>query len=1217
MHMNTCDECADLLLDFLYGLLEAEEVQGLRDHLADCAACRTALAQAEAQQGLLARAARVVREVPAFVAPSESGIKELSASRPTEETPPAPAAVNPLTLPLVASRPRASRRWPWLATAAALLLLAGGLTWSYEHGLERRTADLARAEGQVKAVEGRFASAAQTYEQDLARLPSQVPARQLRVQLTGPAAYQPDAPGQVRVVTQNAHGAPAAAHLQVGVLDPAGKRMVYLQDFESPGELAVVLPAGLQLKPGEGSQLVVKAATRRGGEAELREVLATGGPSYETHVVLNKPTYRAGEVVFFRTLTLNRFSMKPPGSEIPLTFTLRDARHVAIKQLQGKTRPDGIGGGEFALDALPGGASYSLEVTPAAPGKSERVQPRACHFTIVRDEATALAGLGGRQVPTNQVFFERNNYAPGDKVRGEFRSVAQLQNGTAANQSVQVNARQANGQAIPIEGAPAGKPLRTVTDARGRATFGLQLPPDIGQGRPLVEVEVLDGKANARYQQDIPVTPPNPAVEFFPEGGDLTAGVPNRVYFRAETAPGTPAALEGRVVDRQGKEVARLERERDGGAASARGLGAFTFTPEAAETYTFQVAVAPQTQKVLPLPPVHRAGITLHVPAAVGREGEPIRVIVRSSAPQRRLLVLATCRGHVVDQQFVRASPEGTEVRLSPVSGSRGIVRLTIYEVRQDQLLPRAERLVYQIPTERLVLSCADAAGGAARTYRPGEHLNLGIKAVDEKGEPAPATLLAAVVDERVLPPGQQDGQGPPAFYYLAADVRGGEDLENADFLVSDTPEARAALDLFLGTQGWRRFSESELAPLLAKAAELDGMAAVAERPAVFSRDNFNEVNAGYDKALALAREELRRQAVQERVSLQDERDRRLDAARVALASLGDYQELPRRVLGMAAGVLVLVLFVAGGALLVVGFVRTVRGSRPTMAFVGAFASLLLCLGIYGATGELRQPDHGDQDAGRQARLVERRLPPLPEMAPAADPKLGARPQDRSAPIGRFAETQQLKRALSPLEGVSQERVAGAGGKDMMGREESLRRAAVAEQLAKARQVETKKSGLMPAVKGAMTRGSQEKGPPGNEPPPPASTLVPAPAASPAGAAPPSPAGKMAPDAARGPPANSLNELVEKPQALTAKAADKKDDLSALTLRQYAYRENGRPGGPSPDTVLWYPALVAADGTARIGFDLSGQPATYRVLLYAHSPSGRLGAYRGQIETRK
>ena len=47
-----------------------------------------------------------------------------------------------------------------------------------------------------------------------------------------------------------------------------------------------------------------------------------------------------------------------------------------------------------------------------------------------------------------------------------------------------------------------------------------------------------------------------------------------------------------------------------------------------------------------------------------------------------------------------------------------------------------------------------------------------------------------------------------PTHFLLAGEVRSGEELEHADFLLTDHPKAAAALDLLLGTQGWRRFAE-------------------------------------------------------------------------------------------------------------------------------------------------------------------------------------------------------------------------------------------------------------------------------------------------------------------------------------------------------------------------------------------------------------------------
>jgi hypothetical protein len=52
-----------------------------------------------------------------------------------------------------------------------------------------------------------------------------------------------------------------------------------------------------------------------------------------------------------------------------------------------------------------------------------------------------------------------------------------------------------------------------------------------------------------------------------------------------------------------------------------------------------------------------------------------------------------------------------------------------------------------------------------------------------------------------------------PTHMLLAGEVRRPADLEHADFLLTDHPKAAAALDLLLGTQGWRRFAEQNQLP--------------------------------------------------------------------------------------------------------------------------------------------------------------------------------------------------------------------------------------------------------------------------------------------------------------------------------------------------------------------------------------------------------------------
>src|SRR4051812_25838105 len=99
--MASCEQCQDLLLDYLYGLVEEESE--IRAHLETCPACQSALEKARQEQQLLAQAAEIIRDVPLFRPPETVAREE---------------HVQVLTLPAAENipqvLPRKSRR-RWLA----------------------------------------------------------------------------------------------------------------------------------------------------------------------------------------------------------------------------------------------------------------------------------------------------------------------------------------------------------------------------------------------------------------------------------------------------------------------------------------------------------------------------------------------------------------------------------------------------------------------------------------------------------------------------------------------------------------------------------------------------------------------------------------------------------------------------------------------------------------------------------------------------------------------------------------------------------------------------------------------------------------------------------------------------------------------------------------------------------------------------------------------
>ena len=119
----------------------------------------------------------------------------------------------------------------------------------------------------------------------------------------------------------------------------------------------------------------------------------------------------------------------------------------------------------------------------------------------------------------------------------------------------------------------------------------------------------------------------------------------------------------------------------------------------------------------------------------------------------------------------------------------------------------------------------------------------MSLLVTDENNKPVPAAVLGvAVVDDALLNLADDDTPRMTTHFLLTSEIEKPEDLEDADFYLGDDPKAAAALDLLLGTQGWRRFVEKSLEELpggkkgparrAARRLAADGWWPWAERPA-------------------------------------------------------------------------------------------------------------------------------------------------------------------------------------------------------------------------------------------------------------------------------------------------------------------------------------------------------------------------------------------------
>src|SRR5206468_1736746 len=100
-----------------------------------------------------------------------------------------------------------------------------------------------------------------------------------------------------------------------------------------------------------------------------------------------------------------------------------------------------------------------------------------------------------------------------------------------------------------------------------------------------------------------------------------------------------------------------------------------------------------------------------------------------------------------------------------------GVVRLTVFE-RPDpdaSRLPEpiAERLVYRRPGRMLNVKLADHP----EHYAPGDPVKLSLQVTNERGEPTPAALGVAVVDDAIFKLLDDETPKMTTHFYLTSEI--------------------------------------------------------------------------------------------------------------------------------------------------------------------------------------------------------------------------------------------------------------------------------------------------------------------------------------------------------------------------------------------------------------------------------------------------------------
>ena len=287
-----------------------------------------------------------------------------------------------------------------------------------------------------------------------------------------------------------------------------------------------------------------------------------------------------------------------------------------------------------------------------------------------------------------------------------------------------------------------------------------------------------------RRQSKVDETSSKPRLQLFPEGGNLVAGVPNRVAFEATSNEGLH--LEGKVTvnEGSGNVVAEADIEQ-------RGRGSFTFTPQSGKSYSVTYTGPKGTAKEQ-LPSPDKDGCAVQVLQENGQTQVQIAAVGIAATESLGMTVMHD--GVMLDFQTIPVGAS-TTLTLDDSTLKTGVCQVTIFN-SEGRIY--ADRLFF-CRRDDFASGSLHFTGLSQQPAEPFAPVSLAV----EGGKPG-ATVSVSVCDATHSEYLYDNGNILTEML-LASQIRGF--VENPRyFFEKDDAEHNRALDLLLMVQGWRRF---------------------------------------------------------------------------------------------------------------------------------------------------------------------------------------------------------------------------------------------------------------------------------------------------------------------------------------------------------------------------------------------------------------------------
>ena len=284
---------------------------------------------------------------------------------------------------------------------------------------------------------------------------------------------------------------------------------------------------------------------------------------------------------------------------------------------------------------------------------------------------------------------------------------------------------------------------------------------------------------------------------FYPESGQLINGLTSTVAFKVTDKEGRAQQANGCICNAQGDTISVF-------STLYEGMGSFIYTPTNEKVKIWIRSKEEKKGTTFDLPTAELSGCNMQVQSM---HPEQVRIMLSGTSEYNSIPLGLTvmCRGKLSLFKVVQLKPDtGSSLVIPKTELPAGVNQITLFNTEGKIL---AERLVYISDT---VPSLKIKVESDKKQYKEFEPIKMDVSVQDGTGNPIETTLSLAVRDSKTEIPSAYD-ETLQTNLLLCSDLKGY--VSNPEYYFESNDKShRLALDLLMLTQGYRRYSWTQMA---------------------------------------------------------------------------------------------------------------------------------------------------------------------------------------------------------------------------------------------------------------------------------------------------------------------------------------------------------------------------------------------------------------------